>query len=227
MTKESIANMCDLWQSQPGERLRLSPEDLQRRMSKFERTIARRNLLEYVAAAFVIAIFVYYAWMFPTLLLRLGCGLLIVGTLYVVYQLHRRASARPVPADFGLRSCADFQRAELAKHAVSLAATAGAALRAELERQREALRSVWSWYLMPFLPGMFVFLFGLYEFVRRIAQAAGRPFHAGIAVGALGFVVLCVLAVFVGIWRLNQWAADKLQAQIDQLTALAQDPEWL
>lgn len=208
MTKESIANMCDLWQSQPGERLRLSPEDLQRRMSKFERTIARRNLLEYVAAAFVIAIFVYYAWMFPTLLLRLGCGLLIVGTLYVVYQLHRRASARPVPADFGLRSCADFQRAEL-------------------ERQREALRSVWSWYLMPFLPGMFVFLFGLYEFVRRIAQAAGRPFHAGIAVGALGFVVLCVLAVFVGIWRLNQWAADKLQAQIDQLTALAQDPEWL
>jgi hypothetical protein len=208
MTNESISSMCDLWQSQPGERLRVSPEDLQRRMSKFERTIARRNLLEYVAAAFVITIFVYYAWMFPTLLLRLGCGLLIVGTLYVVYQLHRRASARPVPADLGLRSCADFQRAEL-------------------ERQREALRSVWSWYLMPFLPGMFVFLSGLYEFVRRIAQAAGRPFHAGIAVGALGFVAVGVLAVFVGIWRLNEWAANKLQAQIDQLTALAQDPDWL
>jgi hypothetical protein len=46
--------------------------------------------------------------------------------MYMVYQLHRKASSAGAPADLGWKSCAAFYRAEL-------------------ERQRDALRSVWKW----------------------------------------------------------------------------------
>ena len=204
MTNHSVSRMCDVWRRDSGEPPRFTPDELRRNMGKFERTIARRNLREYFAGAFVIALFAYYMWMFPTLTLRIGCGLIILGTIYVIYQLHRRASARPSPADLGQRSCVDFQRAEL-------------------ERQRDALRSVWSWYLLPFLPGMCVFLFGIFQFAMRITHAAGRQFHAGIAVTAIGLIAGCVAIVFFAVWRLNRWAANKLQAQIHELDWLTRD----
>lgn len=204
MTNDSDSRMCALWQQGSGEPPRFNPEDLRDRISRFERTIKRRNLREYVAAVPVMGVFAYYAWMFPTLLLRIGCVLVIAGTAYVVYQLHRRASARRVPADMGLRNCVDFQRSELI-------------------RQRDALKAVWSWYLLPFLPGMTVFLMGLFQFTKEVTEAAGRPFHTAAAVAGYGLVSVCVAAVFVVIWLLNHRAAKKLQMQIDDLDRLTRD----
>jgi quinol-cytochrome oxidoreductase complex cytochrome b subunit len=204
MTNDSVSRMCDVWQQGSGEPPRFNPDELRRKMNRFERTIARRNLGEYLAAALVIAVFLYYAWIFPTLTLRVGCGLIVLGTIYVMYQLHRRASARPAPADMGLRSCVDFQRTEL-------------------ERHRDALQSVWSWYLLPFVPGMCIFLFGLFQFAMRVTEAAGRPFHAGIAIAAFALVAGCVGIVFMAVWLLNRWAANKLQIQIDELNRLTHD----
>jgi len=155
MTNDSVSKICEFWQQGSHEPTRFNGEDLRSRMNKFERTIRRRNLREYVAAGLVIGVFAYYGWVFPTLLLRIGCGLLILGTAYVAYQLHRKASARPAPAEMGLRNCVQFQRSEL-------------------ERQRDALRAVWSWYLSPFLPGMSLFLFGLFQFTKNVTEAAGR-----------------------------------------------------
>lgn len=194
-----------LWQQPSGEPPRFAPEELRRKISKFERTIRRRNLREYVAAAFVLSVFAYYAWIFPTLLLRIGCGLLIVGTAYVISQLHRRASARPAPVDMGLKNCLDFQRSQLA-------------------RQRDALNAVWSWYLLPFLPGMAVFLMGLFQFTKSITEAAGKPFHAGAALLGFAIVAGCIAAIFMLIGMLNHRAAKKLQLQIDDLDRLTTDP---
>ena len=204
MTHDSLSKLCDLWQQTPDESPRFTPEQLRGRISKFERTIGRRNLVEYIAAALVIVLFAYYCWIFPTLLLRLGCVLLILGTAFVVYQLHRRASARHAPADMGLRNCIDFQRSELA-------------------RQRDALNAVWSWYLLPFVPGMAVFLLGLFQFTMHIAEAAGRPFRSGIAVMAFSFVAACIAIVFAAIWLLNRRAAGYLQREIDELDRLTSD----
>ncbi len=173
-------------------------------MHKFERTIARRNIGEYLASAIVVALFGFYAWRFPTLTLRIGCGLIIAGTLYVVYQLHRRASAKPAPAEWALTNCIEFQRSQMA-------------------RQRDALRSVLTWYLLPFVPGMIVFLLGLFQFVRGIAISVGRPFPMGIAIVSFSFITLCIAAVFFAVWKLNDWAAKKLQLQIDELDALTKD----
>jgi hypothetical protein len=206
MTKDSVSKICEFWQQGSHEPTRFNGEDLRSRMNKFERTIRRRNLREYVAAGLVIGVFAYYDWVFPTLLLRIGCGLLILGTAYVAYQLHRKASARPAPAEMGLRNCVQFQRSEL-------------------ERQRDALRAVWSWYLSPFLPGMSLFLLGLFQFTKNVTEAAGRPFNTGAAVAGLTLVAGCVGMVFVAIWLLNRRAANELQKQIDDLDRLAQDAD--
>lgn len=205
MNHESTsAGFSNLWQGQPTEPTRMSPEDFRNRMRKFERTIARRNIGEYVASTFVVILFAFYAWKFPTLSLRIGCGLIIAGTLYVVYQLHRRASAKPAPAEWALTSCIEFQRQQMT-------------------RQRDALQSVLMWYLLPFLPGMIVFLLGLFQFVMDIARSAGRPFPMGIAIASFSFIALCITAVFFAVWKLNNWAAKKLQVQIDELDALTKD----
>jgi hypothetical protein len=201
----SPSSVAGLWQSQPTEPHQIAPEQFHRKMQKFERKIAWRNIREYVAGAFVVVAFGYYAFMFSTLLVRIGCGFLIAGVLYVMCELHRRASAQPASAELAPSSCVEFQRRQLV-------------------RQRDALRSVWSWYLLPFIPGMFLFLCGLFEFAMRIAQAAGKPFHVGAAIASFSLISACVAAVFFAVWKLNQWAANKLQVQIDELDALMRSP---
>jgi len=204
MTNDSVSRICEFWQQGSGEPPRLNAEELHGRISKFERTITRRNLREYVAAALVIGVFAYYGWVFPTFLLRIGCGLLVAGTTFVAYQLHRRASARPAPAEMGLRNCVEFQRSEL-------------------QRQRDALSAIWSWYLLPFLPGMTVFLLGLFQFTMQVTRVAGRPFPMVPAAAGFGLISGCVAIIFLVIWLLNRKAARDLQTQIDHLDRLTRD----
>lgn len=201
MTNESPStDMKNLWQSQPTEPPRIHPGQLRKKMDRFERRIFWRNLREYAAGVVVIAIFGFYEWRFRTLLVRLGSGMIIAGTLYVMYQLHRRASRRPAPADLGASTCIEFHRKSL-------------------ERQRDALRTVWSWYLLPFVPGLSVLAIGSIA-----SQRAAHP-------GNLGQLVISVLAsqgiipaLFFAVWKLNRRAAEKLQAQIDELNAFREDP---
>jgi hypothetical protein len=188
-----------LWQSQPTEPPRISPEDLRSKVLRFERKIFWRNLREYFAGAVVLIGFGYYEWRFPHLLLRIGSTLTIAGTLYVMHQLHRRGSNRPSLAALGMEPC-------LVHH------------RHELERQRDALRAVWSWYLLPFVPGMSVFLIGM-----MVDQCKVHPAQAGsIAVGYFA-LTLVMAAVFLGVWKLNQRSANKLQVRIDELNELTRD----
>lgn len=203
MTDDFSEDVQHIWQNQPSESLRVSVDDLRYRMSEFERKIAWRNIREYIAGSLVIVVvaFSFYDWKFPTLLLRIGSGLTIAGVLYMMYQLHRKASVRPAPADMGLHSCIDFQRGEL-------------------ERQRDALRSVFSWYLLPFVPGLCTYLLGLFLSTMRLLHDTRQPDRTGIALVLFGVILAIVLAVFFAVWRLNQWAANKLQAQIDELDAL-------
>lgn len=201
MTNESPStDMKNVWQSQPTEPPRIRPGEVRRKMNKFERRIFWRNVREYAAGLLVIAIFGYYEWRFNTLLVRLGSGMIIAGTLYVMYQLHRRASTRPAPADLGSSTCIEFHRKSL-------------------ERQRDALRAVWSWYLLPFVPGLAILTIG--------SIASQRAAHQG----SVGHLVISILAsqgiipaVFFAIWKLNRRAADRLQTQIDELNTLSEDP---
>ena len=204
--KLSPSEFEGLWKSQPPEPRKIDPEDIRRGMRRFERRITRRNLREYLAGVLVVCIFAYYTYLFPVPLARIGCALMIAGTLYVLFELHRRASAELVPAGLAQNSLVEFQKRQL-------------------ERQRDALRSVWIWYLLPFVPGMCVFLIGLFDFALRTASEAGRPVEAGRLALSFGLVVAVVAAVFFAVWKLNQHATRKLESEIEELDALMREPD--
>jgi len=202
MTNESSSSdIRGLWQSQPTQPPSISPEDIRPRMRKFERRILRRNIREYAAGIFVVVAYSFCEWKLPAPLFRLGSGLSIAGALYVMYQLHRRASFRAAPADLGLSTCIEFHRQAL-------------------ERQRDALRGAWSWYLLPLVPGMAVIFIGT-----AVNQWTAHPVGMGHLVMGYGILVGLVGAAFFAVWKLNQRGADRLQVQIDEMTALRSRPE--
>jgi hypothetical protein len=177
-----------LWKSQKQEDFSMSLADIHARAERFQTRIRVRNWIEYAAAAFVIAAFGYFALTMPDWLVRAGAALIMAGALYVAWKLNAiaRAGAKDDAA-----SWADFHRAELV-------------------RQRDALRSVWRWYLGPFVPGMVVFLAGV-----AFAPDAAAPLAAKAGVFALGIAVIG--AIFWLVAQLNVRAAAALDKEIAAL----------
>jgi hypothetical protein len=201
MASEAGDNAKNLWQNQPVEPAQISLAELHEKAQKLERRVRRRNLREYAAGAIAIAGYGYYIWKFPTPIIRLGCVLVIAGVLFVVYMLHKRGHARAVPAEMAFRSSLDFYRHEL-------------------ERQRDLLRSVWTWYLLPFVPGLIIFGLGL--FLRTMKQP-NAPAHARLIVISFSLTAAFVALVFIVIGKLNQRGARKLQRKIDALDSLEKE----
>ncbi len=179
-----------LWQSQPPESPPMTLADIRKTSRAFQSRVRRRNLIEYVAGAvgalgFLPAVFDPESWM-----VRAGGVLAIAGMAVVGWQLHRRGSARGVP---------EAGEALTAFH------------RAELIRQRDAVRSVAVWYLAPPIPGMILLLLGRWFQAPAPHRSATAHQLAILAVAAV------VGLVFLAIWWLNQRVAHRLQRQIDQL----------
>jgi hypothetical protein len=135
VTDTPTTPMQQLWQQQPVEGTRMSIDEIRRRASRFEKKIMWRNVREYVAGGISVTLSVWFFIHGHKPLFRVACGLVIAGLIYMSYQLHRRASARSLPADMGAVNALQFHRAEL-------------------ERQRDFVAHVWRWYLGPLLPGM-------------------------------------------------------------------------
>jgi hypothetical protein len=140
----------------------------------------------------MVVFFGFEFWRVPDALTRVGMGLMIAGMVYLIWQLHRKGSARSLPAEMGLASGLDF-------------------FRQELERQRDLVGSVWSWYLGPLIPGWVVLM------VAFARTNPGHLRHFGLSLAA--FNLFAALA-FVFVWKLNQRAACSLQRRIDELNAL-------
>ncbi|MDA1315640.1 MAG: hypothetical protein O2968_20120 [Acidobacteria bacterium] len=127
-----------LWQEQPTEPLAMPVNEIREKAAKFEKKVNRRNRREYFAAAYVVTAAAVYVVMGSNPVVKIACGLMIAGALFVVYHLHSRASARTLPFHVSFEKCLDFYRSELV-------------------RQRDLLRSVWWWYIGPLVPGLVVF----------------------------------------------------------------------
>lgn len=173
-----------LWRDQPLAQSRLAVEEVRRLADAFHRRIRWRNILEYVAAAAGVASYLTILVKAPNVWIKAGAVMVIAGTVFVCIQLHRRTGPVSMPADFALLPGVEFHRAQLV-------------------RQRDALRCVWSWYLLPFLPGFLTI-------VAASARGLGRAAAA-----------LCGLAALFGaiVW-LNQRAANQLQREIDRLGSI-------
>jgi hypothetical protein len=74
----------------------------------------------------------------------------------------------------------------------------------QLERQRDLLRSVWSWYLLPFVPALLVLQIGL-------ALAHPEKMSRIVTFGVL------LVAFMAGVYELNRRAAAGVQRRIDHL----------
>lgn len=184
-----------LWQNQTVEGTIVTLEDIRGRAAKFQRRIRSRNLGEYIAGAFGVAIFGLYVWYLPGWMMKLGSVLSIAALLLVTWQLHRRGRARGVPDGATAVGLLAFHRAELA-------------------RQREALRTVWLWYIMPFVPGAALIVLGRY-FQHHVSGRTPAMDHMIIVLIAIIMVLACVI-----IGLLNMWGAARLQNRIDELDKL-------
>jgi len=190
MSRESPPDRFQLlWQAQEREPMELAVERIARDAASFRRTIRRRNIREYAAAAIVVAVFGAYAALADTILMRAACAATIAGAIYVAHYLRRHGSAEPGE----LAACT---MDHLASH------------RRQLERQRDLLASIWRWYLGPLVPGLV--LFAISAPFEQSSTLRGTWIGTAIAlsIGA---------AVFVGIARLNRMAARQLQREIDAL----------
>jgi Flp pilus assembly protein TadB len=182
-------DMRDLWQKQELEPVSITLEEIRQRAAWFRRRIYRRNLVEYAAGILAITVFaVTMRWrngwqLVPPILL-------IAGLIYILYQLHRRAAAREVRIDDGLRASIELYRLEL-------------------ERQRDALRSVWGWYQLPLVPGI-------------LAMCVESAVTAGISTRYLAGLSYIVF-VFAAIWWVNSRGARRLDRKIQELKALEEE----
>ena len=174
-----------LWQSQSRAEATISLEEIRSRARRLERIVARRNLREYVAAAIVAPAFAWIMWIGPSATIRVGAALNIAAILFVVQQLYVRGSSTALPADLAFCSSLDFYRAQL-------------------ERQRDLLRSVWSWALLPLMPGFLVLQIGL---------ALALPARTARFI-VIGVVFLVLLA---GLHALNRHVAARIQQRLDRL----------
>src|SRR6266852_5397939 len=100
-----------LWQNQEMEEETITIDAVRLQAARFERRVHRRNLREYAAGVAVVAFFTLQLWRVH------GWGLappvlLIVGTIYVMFQLHR-LGARSLPADAGITASIEFYCLEL------------------------------------------------------------------------------------------------------------------
>jgi len=166
----------------------MSTDVIRQRAGKFERTISRRNLREYLTSLLVVILFAYFFVKADNTLFRITWGLFIAGMIWMVVQLHRKGSARGIPAAMGASSCVEF-------------------FRAELERQRAVVRNVWPWYLAPLVPGFVAYTVAYaLEFPRPLSWAG------------LALIDALVAALFFWIWKMNARAARCLQRMIDELS---------
>lgn len=184
-----------LWRNQKPEDNDVTLAQIHDRAATFEKRIRRGLLIEYAASVLVVLVFGFYIWLFPGWMMKTGSALIILATLFVVWQMRRRMAAQNVP---------DAQRLELI-----------AFIRHELVRQRDARTSAWLWYIAPFLPGMALTILGRWFQTHASWRPLARD-HEIIIMSAA--VVVLVLA---GIWLLQIWVARRLQRKIDELDASA------
>ncbi|QIQ86116.1 hypothetical protein [Erythrobacter sp.] len=183
-----------LWTEEAQDAGFTDPAEIARRAGAFERTIRRRNLIEYAAGGIVFVLFFAAAvgalWIGEWAIAS-SFALILAGIALVVRNLARRAG--------------NLERRPEEPCLVHL--------RRQYARQYAALRSVGAWYLAPLLPGLLLF----YAVIAwKVSLVAGwREALSGIA-GPFAVT----FGVFAAILAANLLAARGLKRKLDALGTL-------
>jgi hypothetical protein len=184
MDNNSDVEVWQLWQEQASEGRPMPLDDIRSRAERLD-TNTRRSRM--ATAGLVILVVMWEAWQVwiqDAMLERAGDALTIAAFLYVAYRFRRHRLAAP-PVALGSTNSADFYRAELI-------------------RQRDLSKDSWG-YLLPFVPGVTLSLFG--------GGFENRP------VGHVIALIVFGVALFVGVAGWNTYTLRKLQREIDGLDA--------
>ena len=179
------------WTSSQVEAGFTDPDAVRARATKFERTIRRRNLIETAAGVVVIALFAMgmaTAASEGEWALVLAGAMVVTGTAFVLWHLHRRGS-----------NLVRYPEEDCRTH-----------LLAQLTRQRDLLREVPRWYLAPLVPG----ICAIYA-ITATKVAENRGWETALSGVWQPFVATMAFFVFVA-W-LNWWAARRLAREISAL----------
>jgi len=116
-------------------------------------------------------------------------ALWVAGSLVILVLWHKRAASQEQPAEFGVLDALEFHRRQL-------------------ERQRDARRGNWRWWIPPYLPGVVML------FVAMFVDFTPVPW-TGIIVMAVwvgfGFSMMIVM---------YERSARRIQKEIDALDSL-------
>ena len=173
-----------LWQQQEREE-RVMPLDEIR--AKAERLDAKTRRWRSATALLFVALVISEAlqvWLQEALLERAGDSLTIAALVYVAYRFRKQRMPAP-PMALGRTNTVEFYRAELA-------------------RQRDLSKDGWG-YLLPFVPGVTLALFGRGLGARSLSQTIA--------------VIIFGVALFLGVAWWNSHTARKLHNEIDALDA--------
>jgi hypothetical protein len=180
-----------IWTTQPQETFTMSVDEIRTRAATFQGRISARNWREQAVGALMVAVFLGLALVLEHTLTRIALLTGAAGTLCVIWQLHRQAHAASIDELCLVNDWRQFHRAELV-------------------RQRDALRTVWRWYLGPLIPGG---ILGYLAAAQGYLQQGN--IHAAIAFAVMGPLAMAVL--FSIIARLNKKAANAIDGEIRQL----------
>jgi len=163
----------------------MSLVEVRKQAQEFQKRLRNRNIREYSAMVLCIVMgVVLFPFFRPFPLVGVAIGLCVAGTLVIANQFRRRMSTQSFTAAAAI-SCREFYMREL-------------------ERQRDASLSIWSWYILPMLPGAAMLCIA-------ISQLPGFGSRVGWA-----YAVLFAIA-FVVVGKLNKRKARQLQEKIDEL----------
>ena len=181
------------WQREGSAAPLPSIAELRDRADAFRRKIKRRNLIEYIAGGLSMIVFAFVAVVVPAPGMRIALMALMIGLIIVMWQLHKRTAPLTPPEHGGQYSVLEYQSRELT-------------------RQRDALNTVFLWYLLPIIPGMVLF----YSLPLFDPDFAGQSEVIWRVLRKIGFASL----FFGVVYWLNKRAAGKLQRKLDDIEAL-------
>jgi len=161
-----------------------SLDELRQQAGAFETRIRRRNVRESIACLILLPWLAVVFWRGPGPFSRTGAALGVAATIWILSVLKTAGASRPLPPDLGWTASLTF-------------------FRRELERQRNLMRTVWWWYLLPVVPSVFVLTIGQTLSTHRLWE------------GVAAFGGCFIVGTLIGI--LNQRGALRLQRAIERL----------
>lgn len=164
--------------------------DLKGKMSHIERSIRKRDIVESLAAIFVILIFGYFAYVIPFVVTKVGSIFIMIWGGYLIYKLrHVKKHKLPIDQALSFREQLENQKAYMLQ-------------------QARLLDTVLYWYLLPPFIGNIIFILGLgdpveYGWSHIFAKILPIPL-----INKIGYLIFCAV-LYAGILWINKHTVNK------------------